>query len=758
MSAIGVSELWRCVHSEEVRASVSKFCYPFIGFYRFLSVFSGTREGSDLCEWVLIKMKSKIVRRGLVGLFVASLLGSSLALGEGVPASAADYSESPITVGDFDWRVTNDAFGIDEVEVSGVGLDDGMDATSFSLARAGETLVVLECDAGEMELEDPLISGIDSRVTCDNFSTTKASLPSDVDVHAYIDIFDEGDLSRTVIAVENTGVSAISIDFEIDFNFGEGFTLGEDSSFPEQSGFSISSGLDEDTLPVAVAVGNIPLAEVTEDANDDFVVLRTAYELAAGTKLTVAYFHRVLDPDVESDRDIIPARLASAALDEFSSFSGRLNLGLINPADSVLGWSDMPSRSTAVGDVSGAVRYDTGGPFGDPVMFLSEDAFHFDDAGQHRSLDADFPINFYGTKADGLCISTNGYVVPVAGEDDYSECGSGESYDESVAELASRETTSLIAVLAADLEILDCPTNSDGLESLYFDGFGYPCSVYFDGEATIDGKDAVVVTWYRVRTHGSDAPSAASNTFQLVLIKGDGGDSTVGWDFDVEFNYGTMQDGDAGYDINNPSSSCTGFSTDCRWGVGWAEWDSSTSQVTQSAELFPSTVASQLTDGGSSPLVCRSLNSGVAGRYSFSMESGVTVGFSLPDMSMSACLVTVAGVPGIYLSVAGPVGRSVWDSPVYYGSDRVAASSTYLLTVAPVPSSSRSTVSLAEGELPLNGSLEAMVRLPVLAPGTYNVRMEGTHRNGSTLQLTSVITVGPSGEFTSIGPNIPVIK
>lgn len=703
------------------------------------------------------------MRRGLVGLFVTSLLGSSLALGEGVPASAASYtSGSSITVGDFSWEVAEDAFGIEEVEVSGGGLGDGMDATVFRLARAGEVMDFMDnlvCEAGGLDLADPGISGIDSRVTCGDFSTTLASWPSGLAVDAYIDIFDEGDLSRTVIAVENQGVSAISIDFGIEFDFGEGWTLGEDSRFPDQSGFSVSTGLAEDTLPVAVAVGNIPLAEVTNDSEDVFEVRRDAYELAAGTKLTVAYFHRVLDPDVESDAEIIPARLASAAMDEFSSFSGRLNLGLINPADSVLGWSDMPSRSTAVGDVSGAVRYDTGGPFGDPVMFLSGDYFELDDAGQHRSLDADFPINFYGTKADGLCISTNGYVVPVAGEDDYSECDSGESLNASVAELATSETTSLIAVLAADLEIHDCPTNSEGLESLYFDGFGYPCSVYFDGDATIDGKDAIVVTWYRVRTHRSDAPSAASNTFQLVLIKGDGGDSTVGWDFDVEFNYGTMQDGDHGYDINSPSNGCTGFSADCRWGVGWAEWDSSTSQVTQSAELFPSTVASQLTDGGSSPLVCRSLNSGVAGRYSFSMESGVTVGFSLPDMSTSACPVTVvAGVPGIYLSVAGPVGRSVWDSPVYYGSDRVAASSTYLLTVVSVPSSSRSTVSLAEGELPLDGSLEAMVRLPVLAPGIYNVRMEGTHRNGSTLQLTSVITVGPSGEFTSIGPNIPVIR
>jgi len=51
-----------------------------------------------------------------------------------------------------------------------------------------------------------------------------------------------------------------------------------------------------------------------------------------------------------------------------------------------------------------------------------------------------------------------------------------------------------------------------------------------------------------------------------------------------------------------------------------------------------------------------------------------------------------------------------------------------------------------------------MTRLPALAPGTYNVRMVGTHVNGSTLQLTSQVTIGATGGFTSIGANIPVIK
>ena len=117
-----------------------------------------------------------------------------------------------------------------------------------------------------------------------------------------------------------------------------------------------------------------------------------------------------------------------------------------------------------------------------------------------------------------------------------------------------------------------------------------------------------------------------------------------------------------------------------------------------------------------------------------------------------------AGVPGIFLTVAGPVGRSASEAPVYYGADRVAVTSTYLLTVTGVSNVAPMITTLAEGTIDADGSFSSMTRLPVLTPGVYNVRLVGTHVNGSTLQLTSQVTIGGVGEFTSIGANIPVIK
>ena len=116
------------------------------------------------------------------------------------------------------------------------------------------------------------------------------------------------------------------------------------------------------------------------------------------------------------------------------------------------------------------------------------------------------------------------------------------------------------------------------------------------------------------------------------------------------------------------------------------------------------------------------------------------------------------GPPGIFLTVAGPVGRSASESPVYYGADRIAVTSTYLLTVTRVSNVTPTITTLAEGTINANGSFSSMTRLPALTPGVYNVQMVGTHVNGSTLQLTSQVTIGGVGEFTSIGANIPVIK
>lgn len=117
-----------------------------------------------------------------------------------------------------------------------------------------------------------------------------------------------------------------------------------------------------------------------------------------------------------------------------------------------------------------------------------------------------------------------------------------------------------------------------------------------------------------------------------------------------------------------------------------------------------------------------------------------------------------AGAPGIYLSVNSLLmGKPVAGAPVYYGADRVAATSTYVLRVSGVSNGASSVVILAEGTIDADGSFSSMVRLPELAPGTYNIRMTGRHTNGSTLELTSQVRV-EAGVLSSVGENVAVIR
>ena len=126
----------------------------------------------------------------------------------------------------------------------------------------------------------------------------------------------------------------------------------------------------------------------------------------------------------------------------------------------------------------------------------------------------------------------------------------------------------------------------------------------------------------------------------------------------------------------------------------------------------------------------------------------------------------VAGAPGIYLHVAGPVGRQVEGSPVYYGSDRVLHSSTFLLQLTPAgsgpgqsqsQSQSQSAITLASGSVDARGNLESRIVLPALGAGTYDVVFSGRHLGGHGLRLTARIVVGEAGDYRQILANIPGI-
>jgi hypothetical protein len=130
----------------------------------------------------------------------------------------------------------------------------------------------------------------------------------------------------------------------------------------------------------------------------------------------------------------------------------------------------------------------------------------------------------------------------------------------------------------------------------YANSVGVPRMVYF-GTTTVDGRDAVAVTWYRIPHNSDDNPRDRSATIQLVLVKGATGDNAAGWDFTVEYNIGTMTDDEDGYDASDPAEQCDAWAEPwtnrgdpanavppapaddqrsmCRWGMGFGSYTES---------------------------------------------------------------------------------------------------------------------------------------------------------------------------------------
>lgn len=108
------------------------------------------------------------------------------------------------------------------------------------------------------------------------------------------------------------------------------------------------------------------------------------------------------------------------------------------------------------------------------------------------------------------------------------------------------------------------------------------------------------------------------------------------------------------------------------------------------------------------------------------------------------------GQPGIYLHIAGPVGRSTLDSPIYVGSDRVMPGSPYTLSINP---DQGRAFTLATGTTDARGNAAMRVTLPALAPGSYVISFTGRHASGTGLKLTSTISVGAVGQYITIGAN-----
>ena len=287
--------------------------------------------------------------------------------------------------------------------------------------------------------------------------------------------------------------------------------------------------------------------------------------------------------------------------------------------------------------------------------------------------------------------------------------------------------------------------------------------------ATLYGDSAEDRLGYAVSINGDGTVAAAGAIYNDVEGKSNAGEVKVfAWDYSSWTQRGASIDGEGANDLFGHAVALNDAGT--RLAVGTHEHDTAGSNSGR-VRVFDFTAGAWSQVGSSIDGESAGDNFGIsvalngdgailAAGAQKDDGAGTDAGtvrvytFRVESVTANTAQATDPGTPGIYLHVAGPVGRQAEGSPVYYGSDRVAITSTYLLSITHASTQSTSRT-LAEGVVDARGNLEARALLPALESGNYDVVFQGKHRGGAGLRLTARITVGDAGSITVLGENVP---
>jgi hypothetical protein len=415
------------------------------------------------------------------------------------------------------------------------------------------------------------------------------------------------------------------------------------------------------------------------------------------------------------------------------------------------------AATPGVGDLTDAMRYGAGAPIGTILDFDAVDG-NEDDAGV--TVPAAFPMNFFGTKYEHICISINGGVFPT--NDPTLDCS---AYDENLEDLAMDAESPMVAVLALDVDLTMCD-ESLGTFNVERDrvvgtndGFGVPCSVYY-GTTTVDGAEAMVATWYRVPNNDGGNTPSLTNTFQLLLTKKATGSVEAGWDFAFEFNYGTLKDDEDGYAMNAEGvydgDSCDAYEGDpvntktetydlCRWGVGVANFipnaDPSLEGTGVGYEFFAAANIGQLIDGGDKAMISNKLGTTVLGRYTCMMISGQTQGcdpvfsagppLDIRPLALDLALDATTGVvvPGGQVRLQG--GGLIANSPL-----------ELVMRSTPVVINLNGQTADASGNFDFRATLPASI-----SAGVHSLTLTGTKPDGTPISDLLYFEIDASGKL-----------
>ena len=106
--------------------------------------------------------------------------------------------------------------------------------------------------------------------------------------------------------------------------------------------------------------------------------------------------------------------------------------------------SSSTAATIGVGDITDAMRYGPDnrviGEVSGPIQDSDDDSY---------LIEAPWPMNFFGRKFDGLCVTSNGTISPVV----YDEADCDDSYDDPLASLGESANSPVIAAFANDNDL-----------------------------------------------------------------------------------------------------------------------------------------------------------------------------------------------------------------------------------------------------------------------------------------------------------------
>jgi len=267
------------------------------------------------------------------------------------------------------------------------------------------------------------------------------------------------------------------------------------------------------------------------------------------------------------------------------------------------------------------------------------------------------------------------------------------------------------------------------------------------GTGTIDGHNSFVVNWPGVNCL-ADVPNGVVDNFQLIIIdRPDLGSSATGDNFQLEYNYNTVQ-WDVGQ-ADGGNANCTGSPNAAL--VGWSDGTTATGHSYQ--------LKGSLTQGGlldsnlATGLINNDLNSSVLGRYIWTFTGGTSV------VSPKSTTISTQLTDGTHTgtSITTLPSTAVTDQATLSGSNTATAAGAVTYTVysnasCTTVAADGGTVSVSGGTVPLSNPVS------LGSTGTYywQASYSGDAQNDASVsgcdEIETVALPVPAPTLTAIAP------